>query len=82
MTSTTDLPNLNTTNLTSISLNTSSPNNSNDSSHNLSTTSSNSNASITLNKVLETQPKSTDSGIGSEKSWYLSLFFCNKLLFR
>lgn len=59
--------------LQATNLNTNSPNNSNDSSHNLSTASQNSNASLstlnTLNKVLETQPKSTDSGIGSEKSW-------------
>ena len=56
--------------LSAVALNTNSPNNSNDSSHNLSTASNVSTASIsTLNKVLETQPKSTDSGIGSEKSW-------------
>lgn len=75
MTSTTDSTIISiNTNLITNSLNTTTTlnANSNDSSHNLSNTSC-SNTSIStltsLNKVLETQPKSTDSGIGSEKSW-------------
>lgn len=65
----TGLSTLNACTLTASNLNTNSPN-SNDSSHNLSLSSTSSSASISnLNKVLETQPKSTDSGIGSEKSW-------------